>query len=111
MDNSLSKVNHLNHLAIKSINDKNINLLEKQKNNKELEVVADQFESIFVFQMLKQARQSKLADGIFSSEAQDTFNNMLDMEYSQILSNKNNFGIADALIKQFQSHIHPKKDK
>ena len=26
-------------------------------------------------------------------------------------SNKNKFGIADALIKQFQSHIHPKKDK
>ncbi len=110
MDNSLSKVNHINHLATKSVDDKNVNSL-KNKNNKELEVVADQFESIFVFQMLKQARQSKLAEGIFSSEAQDTFNNMLDIEYSQILSNKNNFGIADALIKQFQSHIDPKKDK
>ena len=110
MDNSLSKVNHINHLATKSVDDKNINLLQKQKNN-DLEDVADQFESIFVFQMLKQARQSRLAEGIFSSEAQDTFNNMLDMEYSQILSNKNNFGIADALIKQFQSHIDPKKDK
>ena len=110
MDNSLSKVNHINHLATKSVDDKNINLLQKPKNN-DLEDVADQFESIFIFQMLKQARQSKLAEGIFSSEAQDTFNNMLDMEYSQILSNKNNFGIADALIKQFQSHIDPKKDK
>ena len=110
MDNSLSKVNHISHLATKSVDDKNINLMRKQNNNN-LEVVADQFESIFVFQMLKQARQSKLADGIFSSEAQDTFNNMLDMEYSQILSNKNNFGIAEALIRQFQSHIYPKKDK
>ena len=110
MNNSLSKVNHINHLASKSVDDKNVNSLQN-KNNKDLEVVADQFESIFVFQMLKQARQSKLAEGIFSSEAQDTFNNMLDMEYSQILSNKNNFGIADALIKQFQSHIDPKKDK
>ena len=110
MDNSLSKVNHVNHLATKLVADKNVNSLQN-KNNKELGVVADQFESIFVFQMLKQARQSKLAEGIFSSEAQDTFNNMLDIEYSQILSNKNNFGIADALIKQFQSHIDPKKDK
>ena len=110
MDNSLSKVNHLSHLATKSANDKNVNLLQN-KNNKDLDAVADQFESIFVFQMLKQARQSKLAEGIFSSEAQDTFNNMLDIEYSQILSSKNNFGIADALIKQFQSHIDPKKDK
>ena len=110
MDNSLSKVNHINHLATKSVDDKNINLLQKQKNN-DLEDVADQFESIFVFQMLKQARQSKLAEGIFSSEAQDTFNNMLDIEYSEILSKKSNFGIADALIKQFQSHVNPKKDK
>ena len=110
MDNSLSKINRLGHLTLKPLDDKNLKLLQK-KDNKDLETVANQFESIFVFQMLKQARQSKLAEGIFSSEAQDTFNNMLDMEYSEILSNKNNFGIADALIKQFQSHIHPKKDK
>ena len=110
MDNSLSKVVHIKHLATKSVDDKNLNLLQKQKEN-DLEIVADQFESIFVFQMLKQARQSKLAEGIFSSEAQDTFNNMLDMEYSEILSRKNNFGIADALIKQFESHIYQKKDK
>ena len=110
MDNSFSKINQISHFAIKSVNDKNINLLQN-KHNKDLETVANQFESIFVFQMLKQARQSKLAEGIFSSDSQDTFNNMLDMEYSQILSTKNNFGIADALIKQFQSHINPKKDK
>ena len=110
MDNSLTKVNHINHLATKSVNDKNINLL-KNKYDKDLETVAEQFESIFVYQMLKQARQSKLAEGIFSSESQDTFNNMLDLEYSQILSKKNNFGIGEALIKQFQSHVHPEKDK
>ena len=61
--------------------------------------------------MLKQARQGKLADGIFNSEAQDTFNNMLDIEYSQILSKKNNFGIADALIKQFGSDVQLKDVK
>ena len=110
MDNTLSKVNQISHLATKSAHDKNMQFLQN-KNNKDLEAVADQFESLFVYQMLKQARQSKLADGIFSSEAQETFQNMLDIEYSQILSNKNNFGIANALIKQFQSHVLPKKDK
>ena len=110
MDNSLSKVNQISHLATKSVDEKKINLLQKYNNN-DLGIVADQFESIFVYQMLKQARQSKLAEGIFSSEAQDTFNNMLDLEYSQILSQENNFGIADALIKQFQGHIDSKKDK
>ena len=81
MDNSLSKVNQISHLATKSVDEKKINLLQKHNNN-DLGIVADQFESIFVYQMLKQARQSKLAEGIFSSEAQDTFNNMLDMAVS-----------------------------
>ena len=48
MDNSLSKVSHLDHLAIKSADDKNVNLLQN-KHNKDLDAVAEQFESIFVF--------------------------------------------------------------
>ena len=110
MDNSISKTDHINFLATKISKDQK-SLSLKEKNNQDLKNVAEQFESIFVHQMLKQARQSKLAEGVFSSEAQDTFNNMLDVEYSQILSKKNNFGIAEALIKQFQPHFHSKKEK
>ena len=36
MDNSLSKINHINHLAKKSFEDKNIDLLQNQ-NTKDLE--------------------------------------------------------------------------
>ena len=110
MDNSISKTDHINFLATKVAQDQN-SLSLKEKNNQDLKKVAEQFESIFVHQMLKQARQSRLAEGVFSSEAQDTFNNMLDVEYSQILSKKNNFGIAEALIKQFQPHFHSRKEK
>ena len=110
MDNSLSKVNQINLLADSVSHDHNTSKF-KEKNGQDLKNVAEQFESIFVHQMLKQARQGKLAEGIFNSEAQDTFNNMLDIEYSQILSKKNNFGIAEALIKQFEPHLHLKKDK
>ena len=110
MDNSISKANQINFLATKVSQDQK-SLSLKDKNNQDLKNVAEQFESIFVHQMLKQARQSRLAEGVFSSEAQDTFNNMLDVEYSQILSKKNNFGIAEALIKQFQPHFQTKKEK
>ena len=110
MGDSISKTYHINFLATKVSQDQN-SLSLKEKNNQDLKNVAEQFESIFVHQMLKQARQSRLAEGVFSSEAQDTFNNMLDVEYSQILSKKNNFGIAEALIKQFQPHFHSKKEK
>ena len=110
MDNSISKTDHINFLATKVSQDQN-SLSLNEKNNQDLKNVAEQFESIFVHQMLKQARQGRLAEGVFSSEAQDTFNNMLDVEYSQILSKKNNFGIAEALIKQFQPHFDSKKEK
>ena len=110
MADTLSKINQIKILSQNVTSKKFVSNLEGNK-NKELRDVAEQFESIFIHQMLKQARQSKLAEGIFNSEAQDTFNNMLDMEYSEILSKKNNFGIAEALIKQFQPHVYPKKDK
>ena len=110
MADTLSKINQIKILSQNVTNNKLVSNLEGAK-NKELRDVAEKFESIFIHQMLKQARQSKLAEGIFNSEAQDTFNNMLDMEYSEILSKKNNFGIAEALIKQFQPHVYPKKDK
>ena len=110
MADTLSKINQIKILSQNVTNNKLVSNLADTKNN-QLRDVAEQFESIFIHQMLKQARQSKLAEGIFNSEAQDTFNNMLDMEYSEILSKKNNFGIAEALIKQFQPHVYPKKDK
>ena len=110
MENSIINSNQLNILADNAINKSSTSNLSNKK-NQELKDVAEQFEAIFVHQMLKQARQGKLAEGLFSSEAQDTFNNMIDIEYSQILSKKNNFGIAEALIKQFQPHLQIKDIK
>ena len=109
MEKTMITSNQINIITENAINKSSSNLINNK--NKELIDVAEQFEAIFVHQMLKQARQGKLAEGIFSSEAQDTFNNMLDIEYSQILSKKNNFGIADGLIQQFQSHIQLKDQK
>ena len=110
MVNSITNSNKTNMIADNLVNKKLSSNLANNKSS-ELKDVAEQFEAIFVHQMLKQARQGKLADGIFNSEAQDTFNNMLDIEYSQILSKKNNFGIADALIKQFGSDVQLKDVK
>ena len=110
MENSIINSNQLNIVAENAINKSSASNLSNKK-DQELKDVAEQFEAIFVHQMLKQARQGKLAEGIFSSEAQDTFNNMIDIEYSQILSKKNNFGIAEALIKQFQPHLQIKDIK
>ena len=110
MGNSIINSNQMNVL-VDNATSKSLSTDLSNKKSGELKDVAEQFEAIFVHQMLKQARQSKLADGIFNSEAQDTFNNMLDIEYSQVLSKQNNFGIAKALIKQFQPHLHIEDSK
>ena len=74
-----------------------------QANNKptDLRAAAEQFEALFIQQLLKQARSAKLADDILGSEAGDTYIEMLDQERAKQLSSQIDLGIADALVKQF----------
>ena len=76
---------------------------QKNKINKDssLQDVAQEFESLFVFQMLKNARQAKLADNILTNKGSETYQSLLDQEFSKIISRGQNFGIADALVRQF----------
>ena len=67
----------------------------------DLQAAAEQFEALFIHQLLKQARSAKLADDILGSEAGDTYTEMLDQERAKQLSAKMNLGIADALVLQF----------
>ena len=48
--------------------------------------VAQEFESLFVNQMLKSARSAKLSDGLLDSEAYETYKGLLDQEYSKTLA-------------------------
>ena len=80
------------------------NLINKKNNvnkNSSLEEVAQEFESLYVFQMLKSARRAKLAEGILTNQAFDTYQGLLDQEYSKKLAGAQNFGIAEALMRQF----------
>ena len=74
-----------------------------ERNQKELQLyqVAEEFEALFVSQMLKQAHKSKLAEGIFDSSSQKTYQSLLDQEYAKTLSKNQSFGIAEALMRQF----------
>ncbi len=81
------------------------------KKLKELKEISNQFESIFINQILKQARQNKIKNGLFDSEAINTFNSMIDEQYSEILSQKTNFGISEALFNQFKSQVVNERKK
>ena len=52
--------------------------LKPLNRNADLREAAEQFEAIFLNEFIKQARKAKLAEDIFGSEAQDTYQDMMD---------------------------------
>ena len=85
--------------------DKNSSMGSKQsqisgQTSNELQNVADQFEAIFLETLLRQARESKLSDGLFDSQADDNFEQMFDQELAKSSSKLVDIGIADAIVRQ-----------
>ena len=79
-------------------------LAQKHQVAKDLRDVAEQFEALFIQQILKQGRAAKLAEDILGGEPVDTNTSMLDQERATQLSKTVNLGIAEALVSQFE-HI------
>ena len=91
-------------MEIKPVNyqiDTGFTLFQKNNNQANLEALAEEFESMFINQMLKNARDSKLSDSLFSSDEEDNFGSMLDQERSRSLALNLDLGIAEALVRQF----------
>ena len=65
-----------------------------------LKNVADQFEAIFLETLLRQARESKLSEGLFDSRVDDNFEQMFDQELANSSSKLVDIGIADAIVRQ-----------
>ena len=107
MDNISLKFNS----KLKSLNHGDVSKLNSDKKLNELKEISNQFESIFINQILKQARKNKIENGLFDSEAISTFNSMIDEQYSKILSKKTNFGISEALFNQFKSQVVNERKK
>ena len=82
--------------------------LNNQVSKDELKAVAEQFEAIFVEQLLKAARQSNLADGLFDNEEVETYRDMLDKEYAKSIATNTSLGIASAIEAKF-SHFLDKE--
>ena len=78
--------------------------LSEKGSNAELRAVADQFEAIFLEMLLKQARDSKLSDGLFDTKTDDNFVQLFDQELAKSSSEKVDIGIAEAIISQMAKH-------
>jgi flagellar protein FlgJ len=79
----------------------------RQSAPEDLRMAAEQFEAIFIQTMLKQARQSKLAEDILGSSAGDNYTEMLEQERAKSMD----LGIAEALVKQFERGVLAPSDR
>ena len=67
-----------------------------------LKEAAEQFEGLFIQQMLSAMRKTVPEDGLFSSAEEGTFRDLADQQLAQDLAKSGDFGIAEALIRQLE---------
>ena len=72
-----------------------------------LRAAAQQFEAVFLRQLIGSMRQAKLADDPLDSSATDQFRDMSDAQLADSMSHQGSFGIAEMLIAQFERNNHP----
>ncbi|MEP0071874.1 MAG: flagellar assembly peptidoglycan hydrolase FlgJ [Marinomonas sp.] len=70
-----------------------------------LKDVAQQFESIFINMLLKNMRSTNeaIGSGLFSSAQTKQYQDMMDSQMSQSISSTGGIGLAEALIRQYQT--------
>ena len=73
----------------------------KAKQLEKLKGAAQQFEAVFLRQMIGSMRQAKLSDDILGGAATDTFREMSDSKLADSMAETGGFGIAEMLLKQF----------
>jgi flagellar protein FlgJ len=72
---------------------------------KKLHEVAQQFEAIFVRQMLAEARKSNMGDTLFSSQGTDTFREMQEQAFASATTKAGGLGFAKMIEKQLTAQM------
>ncbi|MEC3950513.1 rod-binding protein [Sphingobium sp. HWE2-09] len=76
-----------------------------QSNKASLQKVAQQFEAVFLRQMIGAMRSASLAEGIDNSAATQQFRDMADSRTADAMASKGAMGIAELLLKQFGDRV------
>lgn len=64
---------------------------------------AQQFEAMFIQMMMKSMREATEKEALFNSEAENTFQDMMDRDLSVHMAKRNAFGIADMIMDSLQT--------
>jgi flagellar protein FlgJ len=77
----------------------------QRKDDRALREVAQQFEAMFVQQIMKTMREAGFKGAeLVESQALDTFQSMHDKEISLQMARRGSFGLADMLVKSMERH-------
>ena len=96
----------LSALTLKTQNQKALpnqnNISDKEK----LREAADEFESIFIQQMLKTMGETSIeSDLLPKSEGEKVFQSMLDEQYSKMSAKSGSLGLGDLIYNQFKTNL------
>jgi flagellar protein FlgJ len=80
-------------------------LTPKSDDRQALAKAATRFEAIFARQMLSSARQAGFGDSLFSSQANDTFRQMLDERFADIMADSGALGLGKTIEAQLAQKI------
>lgn len=64
---------------------------------------AQQFEAMFIQMMMKSMREATEKEGLLSSEAENTFQDMMDRDLSVHMAKRSAFGIADMIMDSLKA--------
>ena len=67
-----------------------------------LNETAQQFEALFIQMMLAEMRKSSPKEGLFDSQAVQTYQDMADKQVSLDMAKRGDFGIANVIKEQFE---------
>ncbi len=77
-----------------------LKLKAKTDSQAALRPVAEQFEAIFIEQVLKESRKVKLDEGWLDGDKADFYQDWHDKQFSQSISAKGGLGLVDTIIEQ-----------
>lgn len=84
----------------------------KEMDNKGLAKVAKDFESHFISHLFKVMRETVPEGGVFKGGfSQDTYTEMLDQEYSKLMTDHGGIGLAALIERQLQQSVGQSDDE
>lgn len=73
--------------------------------NPALRKAAQQFEAVFLRELIGSMRKAKLSEDMFGSSATDNFRELADARTADSMAALGQFGIADMIEKQFAARV------